>query len=142
MDRRAFLAATAGLLAASILAEAQQAAKILQIGYLSYGSAAESATRIRALGLGLRDHGYVEGKNINLVYRWAETATRLPELAADLVRLKVDLLFAPTSTEVDAAQRATKTIPIVFAGHADPEGVGHVASLAPPGGNITGYRCY
>jgi putative ABC transport system substrate-binding protein len=86
----------------------------------------------------LRDHGYVEGKSINLVFRWAETSERLPELAADLVRLNVDLIFAPTSTEVDAARQATRTIPIVFAGHADPVGVGHVASLARPGGNITG----
>src|SRR5439155_20009368 len=75
-------------------------------------------------------HGYVEGNNVNLVFRWAETAERLPEVAADLVRLKVDLIFAPTSTEVEAARQATRTIPIVFAGHADPVGVGHLASLA------------
>ena len=96
------------------------------------------AHRVAALRMGLQDHGYVEGKNIKLVFRWAETAERLSEFAADFVRLKVDLIFAPTSTEVDAARRATKTIPIVFAGHADPVGVGHVASLARPGGNITG----
>ncbi len=119
-------------------AQEYKAGKVHRIGYLSYGSPAEAANRVRALRIGLRDHGYVEGKSINLVFRWAETAERLPELAADLVRLKVDLIFAPTSTEVDAARRATKTIPIVFAGHADPEGVGHVASLARPGGNITG----
>src|SRR5207253_8678142 len=86
----------------------------------------------------LRDHGYVEGKNISLVFRWAERFEQLPELAADLVRLKVDLIFAPTSTEVEAVRQKTKTIPIVFASHADPVGVGHVASLARPGGNITG----
>src|SRR5438477_7934225 len=96
------------------------------------------AHRVAALRMGLQDHGYVEGKNIKLVFRWAETAEGLSEYAADCVRLKVDLIFAPTSTEVDAARRATKTIPIVFAGHADPVGVGHVASLARPGGNITG----
>src|SRR6266566_5786190 len=96
------------------------------------------AHRVAALRMGLQDHGYVEGKNIKLVFRWAETAERLSEFAADFVRLKVDLIFAPTSTEVDAARRATKTIPIVFAVHADPVGVGHVASLARPGGNITG----
>jgi putative ABC transport system substrate-binding protein len=118
--------------------KAQQAAKVPQIGYLSYGSPAEAANRVRALRLGLREHGYVEGKSINLAFRWAETPERLRELAADLVRLKVDLIFAPTSTEVDAARQATRTIPIVFAGHADPVGVGHVAGLARPGGNITG----
>jgi putative ABC transport system substrate-binding protein len=118
--------------------KAQQPAKVPQIGYLSYGAPAEAANRVRALRLGLREHGYVEGKSITLVFRWAETSERLPELAGDLVRLNVDLIFAPTSTEVDAARQATRTIPIVFAGHADPVGVGHVASLARPGGNITG----
>jgi putative ABC transport system substrate-binding protein len=140
IDRRAFILATAGsLLASPLTAEAQQAAKVPQIGYLSYGSPAEAANRVRALRIGLREHGYVDGKSINLVFRWAETAERLPDLAADLVRLKVDLIFAPTSTEVDAVRQVTRTtVPIVFAGHADPEGVGHVASLARPGGNITG----
>src|SRR6266566_1643876 len=96
------------------------------------------AHRVAALRMGLQDHGYVEGKNIKLVFRWAETAERLSEFAADFVRLKVDLIFAPSSTFVEAARQATKTIPIVFAVHADPVGVGHVASLARPGGNITG----
>jgi ABC-type uncharacterized transport system substrate-binding protein len=117
---------------------AQQPSKVPQIGYLAYGSPAESANRVNALRIGLRDRGYVEDKNISLVFRWAETAERLPELAADLVRLKVDLIFAPTSTEVEAVRQKTKTIPIVFANHADPVGVGHVASLARPSGNITG----
>jgi hypothetical protein len=88
--------------------------------------------------MGLRDLGYVEGKNITIAFRSAETTNRLPEVAADLVRLNVDVIFATSSTEVEAARRATKTIPIVFATHADPESVGHVASLARPGGNITG----
>jgi len=137
MDRRVFIGTlTGGLLTAPLVAGAQRAP---QIGYLSYGSAAESAARVRALRVGLRDHGYVEGQSIGLVFRWAERAERLPDLAADLVRLKVDLIFAPTSTEVDAARQATRTtVPIVFAGHADPEGLGHVASLARPGGNVTG----
>jgi putative tryptophan/tyrosine transport system substrate-binding protein len=137
--RRAFIGTMAGgLLTAPLAAEAQPAGNVHQIGYLNYGSPAESASRVNALRTGLRDRGYVEGKNISLVFRWAETAERLPELAADLVRLKVDLIFAPTSTEVEAVRQKTKTIPIVFAGHADPVGVGHVASLARPGGNITG----
>ena len=88
--------------------------------------------------MGLRDLGYVEGKNVAIAVRAVETADRLPEVAADLVRLRVDVIFATSSTEVEAARRATTTIPIVFATHADPVGLGHVASLARPGGNITG----
>jgi putative ABC transport system substrate-binding protein len=119
-------------------ARAQQPAKVHQIGYLIVGSPASWANRVEALRMGLRDLGYVEGKNIAFAFRTAETADQLPELAADLVRLKVDVIFANSSSEVEAARQATKTIPIVFATHADPEGVGHVASLARPGGNITG----
>jgi putative ABC transport system substrate-binding protein len=119
-------------------AHAQQPAKVHQIGYLIYGSPASVAHRTEALRAGLRDLGYVEGKNITIVFRSAETANRLPEVAADLVHLKVDVIFATSSTEVEAARRATKTIPIVFATHADPVSLGHVASLARPGGNITG----
>jgi putative tryptophan/tyrosine transport system substrate-binding protein len=138
MDRRRFLLTSlAGALAAP-LAAAQQPSKVHQIGCLVYGSPVEFEDRIRALRAGLRDYGYVEGKNITLEFRWAETAEQLPELAADLVRLNVDVIFANSSTEVEAARRATKTIPIVFASHADPVGVGHVSSLARPGGNITG----
>ena len=119
-------------------AHAQQPAKVYQIGYLIYGSPASVAHRTEALRTGLRDLGYVEGKNISIVFRSAEVANRLPEAAADLVRLKVDVIFATSSTEVEATRQATKTIPVVFATHADPERLGHVASLARPGGNITG----
>jgi putative ABC transport system substrate-binding protein len=119
-------------------ARAQPPSKVYQIGYLMVGSPAESAKRVSALRAGLLDLGYVEGKNITLVFRSADTAERLPELASDLVRLKVDLIFAPSSTEVEAARQATRTIPIVFATHADPAGIGHVTSLARPGGNSTG----
>jgi putative ABC transport system substrate-binding protein len=119
-------------------ARAQPPSKVYQIGYLMVGSPAESAKRVSALRAGLLDLGYVEGKNITLVFRSAETAERLPELASDLVRLKVDLIFAPSSPEVEAARQATRTIPIVFATHADPAGIGHVTSLARPGGNSTG----
>jgi putative ABC transport system substrate-binding protein len=122
----------------AIDAHAQQPAKVHQIGYLIYGSPASVAHRTEALRMGLRDLGYVEGKNITLVFRSAEKAERLPEAAADLVRLKADVIFATSSTEVEATRHVTKAIPIVFATHADPEGVGHVASLARPGGNITG----
>lgn len=76
-------------------ARAQQPSKIHQIGFVSYGAPAESANRVRALRMGLRDHGYVEDKNINLLFRWAETAEQLPGLAADLVRLNVDVIVAP-----------------------------------------------
>lgn len=128
------------LLIASLVPEAhaQQPANVHRIGYLVSGPAASWANRVEALRMGLRDLGYVEGKNITIAFRSAETPDRLTEVAADLVRLNVDVIFATSSTEVEAARRATKTIPIVFATHADPEGVGHVASLARPGGNITG----
>jgi ABC-type uncharacterized transport system substrate-binding protein len=119
---------------------AQQPPKGPQIGYLISGAPALWANRIDALRTGLRDLGYVEGKNVTLVLRSAETPDRLPEAAAELVRRNVDVIFATSSTEVEAARRATTTIPIVFATHADPERLGHVASLARPGGNITGCR--
>jgi putative ABC transport system substrate-binding protein len=83
--------------------------------------------------------GWVEGRNVKIEYRWAEGQfDRLPSLAEELVKLKVDVIVAPTSIYTEAAKRATSTIPIVFASHADPIGSGHVASLARPGGNITG----
>jgi putative ABC transport system substrate-binding protein len=138
MDRRAFLGTlTGGLLAAPLAVEAQQPPKVHQIGYLSSQSPVP-ANRVEALRMGLRDLGYIEGKNIAIVFRSAEAGERLAEVAADLVRLKVDVIFANSSTEVEAARRVTQTVPIVFATHADPVGLGHVASLARPGGNITG----
>src|SRR5712691_7379990 len=98
----------------TVEARAQQPAKVHQLGYLSSQSPVP-ANRVEALRMGLRDLGYVEGKNIAIAFRPAETAERLAEAAADLVRLKVDVIFATSSTEVEAARRATKTIPIVFA---------------------------
>lgn len=86
----------------------------------------------------MRELGWIEGQNILVEYRFPEKIDRLPELAAELVGLKVDVIVAVSSTEVEPARQATKTIPIVFAAHADPVGIGHVASLARPGGNITG----
>jgi putative tryptophan/tyrosine transport system substrate-binding protein len=105
---------------------------------LGFGTAAGLATRIEALRAGLHSLGYIEGKNIAIEFRRAETADELREFAAQLVVLNVDIIFATSSTEVGAAKQATKTIPIVFATHADPVGTGHIASLARPGGNITG----
>ena len=103
-----------------------------------YGTAAEPASRVGVLSAALRELGYVEGKNIVMETMWADTVDKLRGLAAELVRRNVDVIFAPSSTEVEAARQATRMIPIVFSFHADPVGVGHVASLPRPGGNITG----
>jgi putative tryptophan/tyrosine transport system substrate-binding protein len=121
-----------------LAARAQKPAKVARIGYLGLGPASAYADWVEALRVGLRDLGYVEGKNIVIEFRWAESVNQLPELAADLVRMNVDIIFAASSSLVEPARQATTTIPIVFANHADPVGVGHVASLARPGGNITG----
>ena len=140
MRRREFIAALGGAAVAwPLAAQAQQPARVARIGYLGFGTAAAFANRVEALRAGLRDLGYVEGKNIVIDFRWAEGGDRLREHAAELVRENVDVIFASSSTEVEAAHRATKTIPIVFATHFDPIGSGHVASLARPGGNITGF---
>jgi putative tryptophan/tyrosine transport system substrate-binding protein len=86
----------------------------------------------------LRDLGHVEGKNLVIEFRWSRTVEQMREAAAELARMKVDVIIAPTSTEAESARRAISTIPIVFVGHADPVGVVHVSSLARPGGNMTG----
>ena len=140
MDRRRFLTVAAGTLTAPLgaAARAQQPSKVHRVGCLYYGSPTEAERRIRALQKGLRDYGYIEGKSLILELRWAETVEQLADLALELVRLNVDVIFANSSTEVEATRRATKTIPIVFANHADPVAVGHVSSLARPGGNVTG----
>jgi putative tryptophan/tyrosine transport system substrate-binding protein len=139
MRRREFVAFLGGATVAwPLVARAQQATKVQRIGFLGFGSAVGIAGRLQALQSGLRDLGYIDGQNVNIVFRWAERAEQLPELAAELVGMKVDVIFAQSSTEVEPARQATQTIPIVFAVHADPVGLGHVASLARPGGNITG----
>jgi putative tryptophan/tyrosine transport system substrate-binding protein len=138
MKRREFIALLGGATAWPVPLCAQQATKVPRIGSLRHGTAAADADRVEAMRAGLRQGGYVEGKNIAIDFRWAETVDQLPELAAKLIRMNVDVIFAPSSTEVEAARQATKTIPIVFAVHADPVGIGHVASLTRPGGNITG----
>jgi len=119
--------------------EAQQpAAKVPRVGYLSAASRTAD-TRVEAFRQGLRELGYVEGKNINIEYRYAEgVSEQLPELAEELVRLKVDVIVAPSTPAVRAAKEVTTTIPIIFPGVADPVAFGFVASLARPGGNITG----
>jgi putative ABC transport system substrate-binding protein len=138
MRRREFITLVGGMVAWPLSLRAQQSAKVSRIGFLGFGLASADADRLEALRTGLRDLDYVEDKNIVIEFRWTDRIDQLPELAAELVRMNVDVIFAPSSTQVEAARQATKTIPIVFANHADPVGVGHVASLAQPGGNITG----
>jgi putative ABC transport system substrate-binding protein len=139
MRRRDFIVGIAGSAAAwPWTAHAQQSAKVPRIGFLRLGPASSNAPRAKALRVGLRDLGYAEGKNIVFEFRWAETDEQLSAFAAELVRMNVDIIFATSSTEVGVVQQLTQTIPIVFATHADPIGVGHVASLSRPGGNATG----
>jgi ABC-type uncharacterized transport system substrate-binding protein len=137
MRRRTFIAGLGSAAAwpHTVLAQRQTVARI---GFLDLAPASAWANEVGAFRAGLSDLGYVEGKNITIEFRWADTVDQLPALAAELVRLNVDVIVAPASTEVEPARQATKTIPIVFAQHADPVGLGDVASLAHPGGNITG----
>jgi putative ABC transport system substrate-binding protein len=139
MRRRDFITAIATSAAAwPIMTRGQEKPKISRIGFLGLHPASSFASRIEALWSGLHQLGYVEGENLIIEYQWADTVDQIPQLAALLVRMNVDLIFAPVSTFVEPARQATKTIPIVFASHADPVGLGHVQSLAHPGGNITG----
>jgi putative tryptophan/tyrosine transport system substrate-binding protein len=141
MDRRRFLLTSlAGVLSAPGAVEAQQPGKVYRVGILTNKASDPAEARLwRAFRSGLRERGWIEGQNILIEFRAAEGNTaRLPELAADLVRLKVDLIVARASIWVQPAKEATSSIPIVFLTHADPVGTGHVASLARPGGNITG----
>jgi putative tryptophan/tyrosine transport system substrate-binding protein len=138
-DKFFCLALGALLLALGSLADAQQQAKVPRIGYLGTVSASANLVRIEAFRQGLRELGYVEGKSIVIEYRWAEgKLDRIPALAAELVRLKVDIIVASGTTSTRAAKEATVTIPIVMGFNNDPVGNGFVTSLAHPGGNITG----
>jgi putative ABC transport system substrate-binding protein len=139
MERRHFIKFAGGAaLTWPTLALGQQATKVWRIGYLGFGEASSWTSEIDALRGGLRDLGYVDGKNVKIEFRWAERVDQTYELATQLVQMNVDIIFAPASTQVEPARRATATIPIVFAQHADPVGLGDVASLSRPGGNITG----
>src|SRR5713226_1576360 len=143
MSSRAALAAAlaVGILITPIVAEAQPAAKVPRIGYLVTGSLESPETRVAldAFRQGLRESDYVEGQNIAIEYRSADgKIERFPGLATELARLKVDLIVAPNTPAARAAQQATTTIPIVASAMSDPVGDGLVASLARPGGNITG----
>jgi putative tryptophan/tyrosine transport system substrate-binding protein len=129
------------LFAPCFSAEAQQPAKIPRIGYLSNADPATDSTRTEGIRLALRELGYIEGQNIAIEYRFAEgKVDRAPELAAELVRLKVDIIVVASGDQwIRAAKNATKTIPIVMTGQgSDPVKAGHVESLARPGGNVTG----
>src|SRR5262249_11661031 len=140
MKRRAFITLLGSAAAAWPLAtRAQQAGKVPRIGFLGVASPSTFAARFEAIRLGLRDFGYVEGTTITIEYRWAEGRyERLPELAAELVRSKVDLILTHATPGALAAKRATTTIPIVVGLIGDPVANGIVASLVRPGGNITG----
>jgi putative tryptophan/tyrosine transport system substrate-binding protein len=136
----AVLTLGATLFALCVSVEAQQPAKIPRIGYVTGVSSSGESPRVEAFRQGLRDLGYVEGKNIALEYRYADAKfDKLPALADELIRLKVDVLVVSTTFAVQAAKNATKTIPIVFSGVTDPVTAGLVDSLARPGGNITGF---
>ena len=131
---------TLSLLAAPLAADAQQAGKVPRIGFLGVTSPSDRPSHLDAFRQRLRELGWVEGQNIVIDYRYAEgRVDRLPDLAAELVRLKVDLIVASAGTQVaTAAKNATETIPIVMIYVRDPVGTGLIASLARPGGNVTG----
>ena len=123
----------------------QPGGKIPRIGFLTPISASDpqNALRVDAFRQGLRDLGYVEGKNIQIEYRYAEgRSERLPELAEELVRLKVDIFVVANDATARAAKKSTATIPIVMADSGNPIGSGVIASLARPGGNVTGLATY
>jgi putative tryptophan/tyrosine transport system substrate-binding protein len=134
------VALCAMLIALSSSVEAQQPAKVPRIGVLAGSSASGESPRVEAFRQGLRDLGHVEDKNIAIEYRYANAKfDKLPALADELIRLKVDVLVVSTTPAVQAARNATGTIPIVFFGVFDPIAAGLVDSLARPGGNVTGF---
>jgi len=140
MDRRRFLLTSlAGALAAPLAAGAQQAEKVWRIGLLTLGLPGDAAPFFTILEDGLRDLGYIKGRNIVFERRYAVgRLERLPDLVAELVRLRVDVIVAGSNAEIAAARRATTTIPIVTVHAEDPVEAGFIASQAHPGGNITG----
>src|SRR5258708_18177490 len=138
MNRRKFLSALGGgCLVAPPATQAQQPGKVHRIGYLVVTTASSYARHVEALRLGLRDLGYVEGKNLAIEYRWAEDKyDRLPDLAAELVRMKADLIVTHTTPGTLAAKHATTTIPIVLAISDDAVATALVATIARPLGTI------
>jgi len=139
MIKRLLWIVTLLLLTTGTFAQAQQTGKVPRIGFLDPSTASSSAVLLEAFRQELSKLGWIEGKNITIEYRFAEQKSeRLPELAAELVRLKVDLIVTSGGPTPLAAKKATSTIPIVMTNSVDPVGAGLVASLARPGGNITG----
>jgi putative tryptophan/tyrosine transport system substrate-binding protein len=141
IDRRTFLAGTGAVLLAAPLVAQAQPARLPRIGFLAAGSPSDPRIQrfLQAFQQGLRELGYVDGQNISIEYRWAEGKyDRLPSLAAELVSLKVSVIVAAASPVIQVAKHATQTVPIVMVAAGDPVGAGFVASLARPGGNITG----
>jgi putative ABC transport system substrate-binding protein len=139
MERRTFLALAGGLLAAPFTAEAQHAGKIYRVGMLETRSATLNAANVDAFRQGMRELGYKQGQNLEIVYRSADGRDeRFPALAGELVRLKVDLILTRGTPAALAAKRATGSIPVVMAASGDPVGSRIVTSLARPGENITG----
>jgi putative tryptophan/tyrosine transport system substrate-binding protein len=147
MRRRDFITLVGGsVLALPIAARAQQPDRVRRLGVMVSGPTeadAEGQARVAALKLGLLERGWVEGRNLKLDYRWPGADTgRMRVYAAELVGLNPDVIFAAPSAALAEVQRATRTIPVVFAQVSDPVGAGFVASLAHPGGNITGFALF
>lgn len=138
--RKLIVAFGAGVLAAPLASLVRAQDKVWRVGFLNPAAPDSRAlTRLQAFREGMREHGYVEGKNLRIEVRWAEgRLERLPALAAELVALKVDAIVVGSTPATDAALKATKSIPLVMATSGDPVADGHAASLARPGGNITG----
>jgi putative ABC transport system substrate-binding protein len=139
MRRREFIALISGAAALPLTARAQKPEKLPTVGFLGAGTRASWSPWVAAFLQGLRDLGWIEGRNIAIEYRWAEGHTeRLAEVAAEFVQLKVNVIVTQGTLPALAAKQATSHIPIVFASAGDPVGTGLVASLARPGGNVTG----
>ena len=127
------------LIAVPVVVEPQEPTRVWRIGFLGAGSYSSGDPRVEALRQGLRELGYAEGRNLAFEFRWARgNADRLPTLAAELAKLKVDAIVTQGTQATDGARRAVTTVPIVFAVAGDPVGTGLVTSLARPGGNVTG----
>ena len=142
MQRRRATVALVALALASHAARAQPARKVYRIGFLGLSSATDYAAAVQAFRKGLREHGYEEGRNLQIEFRWVEgREERLPALAAELVRLEPDVLVTHASG-IGAARAATSTVPIVMGVSADPVRLGYVKSLSRPGGNTTGVASY